>query len=296
MIYKPRRIKGIAIGTTLIVLLAVVNYWNVQRALEGQINLSTFWRGLFTFLSMPLAGFVAYRIHGITALRYIVSRDGMIIRWAGVRHFVPMQEIERVVPASEIQERVGFFGIAWPGCWVGPIRAKGLGTGKSYSAVPPSRQLLVITSEAIYGISPSEPGVFLTGFWARHHLGVIRRWEPRSEESGVRLWPIWKDRYVLSLLLAALVINLAVFGYTSAAYPGLPPILSSRLSMLGVTGRPGARVEVFALPALGMLFTGVDAVLGMVLYRKERTLAYVSFGFAVLVQLLILNAAARIVF
>ena len=281
-------------GLGLIALLLVLVVWNVQGILGGAINLVAFERGMVATLCLLLLCLVAYRTYGILSLQYVVSRDGVIIRWAGIRHFLPMRAIERVVPASDVEERTLFWGLAWPGCWVGKIRVRRLGTGRAYGTLPPSRQLLIITSDALYGISPADARGFLAGFRIRQELGALHPWEPRREESGVIIWPVWSDRYVQLTLLAAFMANLALFGYICAIYPSLSPILPLYFDAMGRVVRLGTRIEVLSLPGIGMILALVDTALGTFLYWKERTCARFLFGFAALIQLLIWNAAARV--
>jgi len=294
MIWRPQRLKGLGMGLVLLTTLFLLDVWNLQQIIEKPINLVTFFRGLGALLSVPLLGVVGYGMYGVATLHYRVNRDGLIIRWADIRHFVPMEKIERVVWAFEMEGRKSFWGLAWPGCWIGRVIIRDLGMVRAYATAPPSRQLLVVTSEGTFGISPADVDDFLFDFQAKRNLGALHRWEQETVRSGVLAWPIWTDRCVQLLLSTALLANLALLGHICAVYPNLSPILPLHFDAQGQADRLGIRTEIFVLPAIGLLIAIVNAGLGLFLYRREKTCAYLFFGFAVLIQLLIWTATVHI--
>ncbi|MGD8820547.1 MAG: DUF1648 domain-containing protein, partial [Anaerolineae bacterium] len=88
------------------------------------------------------------------------------------------------------------------------------------------------------------------------------------------------------LLGAAIVVNLGLFGYLSARFPGLDVQLPLHFNAEGMVDRIGNKTELFALPIIGLLILGVNLVLGLILYRRERAGSYLLWGAAAAVQTL----------
>jgi uncharacterized membrane protein len=86
------------------------------------------------------------------------------------------------------------------------------------------------------------------------------------------------------LLGAAVLVNLALFGYLSARFPGLDFQLPLHFNNLGYVDRIGAKVELFALPIIGLIILGTNLVLGLLLYRRERAGSYLLWGSSAVVQ------------
>jgi len=97
------------------------------------------------------------------------------------------------------------------------------------------------------------------------------------------------------LLGAALAINLILFGFLAARLPNLDPQLPLHFNSLGQADRIRPKIELFALPVIGLLILGANLVLGLVFYRRERAGAYLLWGGAAAVQALFWLAATSIV-
>ena len=64
---------------------------------------------------------------------------------------------------------------------------------------------------------------------------------------------------------------------------------------LGLADRIGTKVELFALPIIGLIILGTNLVLGLVLYRRERAGSYLLWGAAAAAQALFWLATFSIV-
>ena len=99
-------------------------------------------------------------------------------------------------------------------------------------------------------------------------------------------WPLWTDQTAWALLGLAVVLNLGLFGYLSARFPGLDFQLPLHFNNQGMADRIGAKVELFALPIIGLIILGTNLILGLLLYRRERAGSYLLWGAAAAAQAL----------
>jgi hypothetical protein len=64
---------------------------------------------------------------------------------------------------------------------------------------------------------------------------------------------------------------------------------------MGQPDRIGTKIELFALPIIGLIILGTNLGLGLLLYRRERAGSYLLWGAAAAVQALFWLAAFSIV-
>jgi hypothetical protein len=156
-------------------------------------------------------------------------------------------------------------------------------------------QLLLITPGRAFAISPGDLQGFQEAFKARQELGPNRLVEAQVVRAPWLTWPFWTDQTAWLLLAAAAVINLGLFAYLSARFPGLDFQLALHFDSLGQADRIGTKMELFTLPIIGLIILAVNLGLGLILYRRERAGSYLLWGAAGVVQVLFWLAAFSIV-
>jgi hypothetical protein len=247
--------------------------------LNQQINFLSFLVGLLVLMSLPVLVVLAYQTLNCATLRYHLDRNGIAIRWGGTERLIPIDEIQQILPGrlaqGEILHRRGW---RWPGHERGVGRLSGIGLVRFLATRPWPDQLLLVTSRQAFGISPRDPERFLQAFAARRELGPNRRLEPEARHSRWLTWPFWTDHTAWVLLGAALIVNLGLFAFLSARFPGLDLQLPLHFNNLGQADRIGGKTELFALPIIGLIILGTNLVLGLALYKRERAGAYLLWG------------------
>jgi len=173
--------------------------------------------------------------------------------------------------------RVRVRGIKWPGYLVGRGQIEGIGRTLFYATEPVAAQLLVVTPTLAYSISPANADGFLDAFEIRHHMGPIQLLSYERRQPEILSWPIWRDRLAHLLLALGLGANLMLFGYHSWRYPAL------------------GRVDVFRLPAIGLVALVANSCLGILIHSRQRVGAYLLWGGAIAVQLLSWLVASNII-
>jgi hypothetical protein len=261
-----------------------------------EINFLTSVMGLILLLSIPLLLVLIYQTLNWASLRYRLDRNGVTVRWFGAKQIIPIRNIQRIVQGQELGDTVvRRRGLHWPGHERGMGLVPGIGRTYFFATRPLSEQLLLITPGRAYGISPSDPEEFLKGFAARREMGPNRLLEQEIHRDRWLTLPLWKDQTAWVLLSAALVVNLGLFGYLCVRFPGLDFQLPLHFNSLGQPDRIGTKMELFALPIIGLIILSTNVTLGLALYRRERAGSYLLWGAAAAVQALFWLATFSIV-
>jgi hypothetical protein len=289
------------VGLLLIMPIVAVDMWLFNLLMERsigtqQINFLTFVMGLLIVLSVPTAMVLVYQIASWLTLRYGLDRNGVAVRWFGTEQIIPIRNIQRIVLGRELGSTViRRRGLRWPGHERGEGMVPGIGLTQFLSTRPMEDQLLLVTPGRAFAISPKDPQSFLDGFEARREMGPNRLLEQGVRRAPWLSWTLWTDQTALTLVGAAVVINLGLFAYLCARFPGLDFQLPLHFNRFGDADRIATKMELFALPIIGLIILGTNLGVGLSLYRRERAGSYLLWGAAAAVQALFWLAAFSIV-
>jgi hypothetical protein len=271
--------------------------WLINDSIRPQeIRFLSYLAGLLVLLSLPVLAVLAYQVVSCLTLRYHLDRNGVLVRWAGNEQVIPIREIQQIVHGRELRNpAVRRRGLRWPGHERGEGMVPGIGRTRFLATQPLEGQLLLVTPGLAFAISPQNLPEFLQGYAARQELGPNRLLERELRRARWSAWPIWTDETAWVLLGAAMAINLALFGYLSIRFPGLDYLLPLHFNNLGQADRIGTKMELFALPIIGLIILATNLILGLVLYRRERAGSYLLWGAATAAQALFWLATFSIV-
>ena len=283
---------GVIVGLDALLLHLLLG----ESIREQQISFFTFLMAMLVVLSVPVLLLAVYHTVSLLTLRYRLDRNGVYVRWFGSRQVIPIRDIQRIIDGSELGGVVvRRRGLHWPGHERGVGMVPGIGRTQFLASQPLTGQLLLVTPGSAFGISPQDPEGFLKAFEARRELGPNRLLEQEVHHARWLTWSLWKDSTAWMLVGAAVVINLGLFGYLAALFPGLDFQLPLHFNSLGQPDRIGTKMELFALPIIGLIILGTNLALGVLLYRRERAGSYLLWGAAAAVQALFWLAAVSII-
>jgi hypothetical protein len=286
----------LVIGPILALDIWLLNVLLGQSIPSQEIDVFTFVVGLIVLLSIPLLLVLLYQTLSWSTLRYHLDRNGVTVRWFGAEQVIPIRDIQRIIQGHDLGDTVvRRRGLHWPGHERGMGLVPGIGRTYFLATRPLSDQLLLITPGRAYAISPNDPEGFLKGFEARREMGPNRLLEQELHRDRWLTWPLWTDQTAWALIGVALVVNLGLFGYLCLRFPGLDFQLPLHFNSLGQPDRIGTKMELFALPIIGLIILGTNMALGLVLYRRERAGSYLLWGAAAAVQALFWLATFSIV-
>ena len=148
----------------------------------------------------------------------------------------------------------------------------------------PEEIVYVRTPSATYAVSPQDPARF---------MAEVERFRQSAKPGGsetvqrdiVGSHPIWADRVAQLLALAAVVINLALWGYVFAVYQDLSPQITIEFPPLGEVTDVHSRNELLVIPAAALAVLAVNLVAGLAFQWRERAATYLLLSGSVFLQL-----------
>ncbi len=295
MDFPVDRRLGLAIGVGLLLLLVAADGWIVRVVRQRPLDLGTFLLALLLVGSLLLLGLLLYWLDGLLRAGYNLDRNRLVIRWGATRQVIPMANVVRVIPGSQVRERVRFRGVRWPGYQMGYGEAETLGPVLFYATAPLERQVWISTPALTYAISPADLEGFSEALRVRLEMGPTQMVDQVSEQPAIFSWAFWSDRLGVGLLMSGGLLLLLLVGFLCWRYPSLPDQVPLRVNAAGEAGGWVRRIRVFYLPLIGLLTLLANTTLGFLLYRRERVAAYLLWAGSLIVQVLVWVAAVGIV-
>lgn len=112
-------------------------------------------------------------------------------------------------------------------------------------------------------------------------------------EPGI-LTRLRSDYALIALLALAVLVNFALLGFLLVRYDAIPDPLPLHFDASGLPDRIGSKSDILALPSIGLIVFGMNAVLGLLAYRKERAATMLLTAGSVFVQILMWLAALNV--
>lgn len=297
MSFTPPRLPGLLLGILfLIVLLGSTTYAASELAVAAISPWIVLWV-LVPLLSVPLAGLVVYRLYGLLSATYRLDRNGFYLAWGLAREQIPLADLERPRLILDVPGRwLPHEGLWWPGCVVGQGWVEGVGRVDFFATTPPQGMVLLSAGERHLVISPPDPVGFVEAFTQAVRLGSLEPIPAISQRPDFLFNRVWADRVARLLIALGLALSLLLLGYLALRAPDLPPRVAFGFDPAGSPDRWAPPGRLLLLPLIGGLCWVVDLAAGMWLYRREsdRLLAYVVWGAAAFVGLLLWGAALQL--
>jgi len=292
-IERPSRAAGTAIGTALFAVALVLAIALLARAISWPAS----WPGFLAYLGAGvlavLAATFGFWAWACSSMRYVLDHQGLSIRWGPVTHFLPMSSITAVTPGkAEMRPRIS--GVGWWGYHIGSGEVEGVGPVVFFSTHRSAEELVYVrTASVAYGLSPQDPGRF---------AAEIERFQSAEDDEGpaeatirreqIAAHPIWADRIAQYLALAAIAVNVALWGYVLAIYPDLNNEITIEFPPIGDITTLRARSEFLRIPTAASVILGVNLLAGLIFEWKERAATYLVLSGTLFFQVLFFIGAA----
>lgn len=286
---------GSQTGLLFIIGLALLDIIALIVMTSQPIGPLTFFLSLIILGSVPLIALIGYQLYGLARSGYDVDRNCVTIQWGAIRQIVPLESVQRIMLGVEVETPLRQFrGWRWPGLMQGHCEVPEAGLTLFYSSASWPQQLILVTPALSYAISPVDAAGFIESIKARYELGPTQAVAQTTQHPALYDWPLWRDRVAWGLVGAGLALCLLLFGLVCFRYPDLPPALSLHYDVFGRPDRSGPLSQAFLLPLIGLTALGANIALGTWLYRREQMAAYLLWGGAVIVQVLLWVSAVNI--
>jgi hypothetical protein len=256
----------------------------IAKAVTWPVSATQFVAIVGAIVLFLLAGLFAFWACACHTLRYVLDRGGLTIVWGTLSHFIPMERVEGL-SAGRGEDQPHLWGLSWPGLHVG----RGLLDGQEalfYSTHrSPEEIVYVRTPTVTYAVSPQDPPRFIE---------EVERFRQAARPGGtesvqrdvIGSHPIWADRLAQWLALAAVLINLALWGYIFAIYPDLSPQITIEFPPLGEIADVHSRNDILKIPAAALAVLAVNLIAGLGFQWRERAATYLLLTGSVFLQIL----------
>lgn len=286
----PIRSPGLFAGYALMgVLLALIVSLLLLLG-AAPLNLLAFFWALLLLLALAAFFAVSFWTSALGVARYTVDDESLYLSWGRRRRRIPLAHITGIAEGAGCRV-AGWRGLRWPGHEIGAGRLL-LPDGTVlpltvYATRPLRQQLLVLTPEAAYSISPAD-AAFAGKLRALVSAAQAADMPAAAVESslGPLDTPLWADRRALRLLAGGLALNLLLFALVAALQDSLPAAVPLRPGDAGRVAPTGSAAALFLIPLAGFLFWLADGLLGYAAYRdpERRPVAFLVWGAGALLQ------------
>lgn len=285
--------SGIAAVAACVAVFAAA----VGAAVVLPITLLTVLCALLAIGAAALVPWLVLNLRNLTQLSYALDRNAFVIRCGDLSEVVPMGDVQHLVPAKDIAARLKVRRAPLPGWWIGTGRHATLPGIHFYANAPLARQVVLVTPDASYAISPYDLEAFQEAFEQRHTMRPTQAVQAARLEPPILRAAFLRDRVARGLLVIALLANIALFAAAAARFPALSGSVPLHFNLLGAADRFGPPSQLFLPAFIGLAVLLVNALLGAVLYRAgDRLAAYLAWGGAIVVQALFVVAVITIGF
>jgi len=283
-IERPRRILGTVLPALPSAIAAGLALALVAKAATWPVSATQFAAIVAAIVLFALAGLFAFWGYACYSLHYVLDSRGLTIVWGTLRHFIPMERIEGL-SAGRGEDRPRLRGLSWPGLHVGRGWLDDRDTLFYSTHSSPEEIVYVRTPVVTYAVSPQDPARF---------IDEVERFKEAAPSGGTESvqrdaiggHPIWADRVAQWLALAAVLINLALWGYIFAIYPDLNETITIEFPPLGEITDVHSRNEILWIPAAALAVLAVNLIAGLGFQWRERAATYLLLTGSVFLQLL----------
>ncbi len=283
-IERPRRILGTVLPALPSAVAAGLALALVAKATTWPVSATQFAAIVAAIVLFVLAGLFAFWAYACYSLHYALDSRGLTIVWGTLRHFIPMERIEGL-SAGRGEDRPHLQGLSWPGLHVGRGQLDDRDALFYSTHSSPEEIVYVRTPAVTYAVSPQDPPRF---------IDEVERFKQAGRTGGTESvqrdviggHPIWADRVAQWLALAAVLINLALWGYIFAIYPDLNETITIEFPPLGEITDVHSRNEILWIPAAALAVLAINLIASLGFQWRERAATYLLLTGSVFLQLL----------
>ncbi len=283
-IERPRHILGTVLPALPSAVAAGLALALVAKAATWPVSATQFAAIVAAIVLFVLAGLFAFWAYACYSLHYALDSRGLTIVWGTLRHFIPMERIEGL-SAGRGEDQPRLRGLSWPGLHVGRGQLDDQDALFYSTHSSPEEIVYVRTPAVTYAVSPQDPPRF---------IDEVERFKQAGRTGGTESvqrdviggHPIWADRVAQWLALAAVLINLALWGYIFAIYPDLNETITIEFPPLGEITDVHSRNEILWIPAAALAVLAINLIAGLGFQWRERAATYLLLTGSVFLQLL----------
>lgn len=295
-VFYPPMLAGRIYHIIAIIVLSVAGLWglwNTTRAQEGTVFLLQLTPMV---LAVTLVPFLSYRLYTLYSAHYTLEREHLHLRWGWRLETIPMNNIEWILPVSDLETPLRLPWLRWPGAILG-YRHLPDGRLVEFLATQKQKMMLIGTPERIFAISPNDPNAFLLAHQRLIELGSLNPSTSRSVHPSFLFARVWKSLIARYLLIIGAILSLALLIWTRLAVDQISHI-SLGYTPDGIPNEPLPAIQLLLLPILSISAYLINSILGFVFYRRDdqQSWAYLLWGNSILMAAIFFIAIYRMLY
>lgn len=244
-----------------------------------------------------LAAWILFHARGLNNTSYALDRNAFVIRYGSISEVIPMGEAQRVLPARELAADLKLRKFPLTDWWIGTGHAPGLPPIHFYANAPLENQLVLITPDKAYAISPFDTEALMDAFVARHEMRPTQAVQHTRVLPSFLRWEIWQNGLAQFLLAGLGVCAFLLMALAAGRFPVLRGSIPLHFTAAGLADRFAAVNQIFTPALFGVGLIVLNALIGFSLLRRgERAAAYLAWGGGILVALAFAGAILTIGF
>lgn len=286
-IYDPPKRSGQVFLAGMVLLsfsIGLFSMWGAFNSGFSPITIVYIIVLLLSFIGMFL---FFYWIYALRNAAYSLEREGIHIRWGLRIEDIPMQSVEWVAPATELNTKPPLPWFTVPGAVLG-IRRFPDGTQIEYLASTTKNMILIKSNGKIFGISPKDGSGFLDVYQRIIEMGSISPIEARSIQPSFLFARIWRSRFARILIIVSVFFNAALWIFTSFVISTNEQIHLGNAAV-NTTGSMVPSSNVIIIPLLNTFFVLINFLAGVYFFRAKDSMPYAYLLWICNVILPILN-------
>ncbi len=279
----PPRSTGRAYSLGLfVVLIGLVVSLFVLIISEAIIFVTFLWV-LLLLATLPAILVVVYWRSSLSHSRYRVEDSILRIEWGRIKFSLPLEQIKFLAKRETSHRFETFRGMRWPGFATGKgqlVTDQSVTDAYILSTTPSERQLLIVTKDIAFVISPADPDDFITCIEALNTHEVDHTRALESEFPYVPESSFFKDRVSQTMIMIAILSNLALFGFLVAMMGQLQSEVPLHFDASGAIDLFGSPADLLLLPIIGLIAWSLALALGGYYYflEEEASFAQIIWG------------------
>lgn len=284
-------------GLGILLILALLDIGYIALTLSTPITPLLIIRILLVLVNLAVTGIVLYGLISANGARYSMDRNRIVIQWGATTEIIPLVNVERIVYGSKLGPVKNFRGMRWPGFWVGSGDFDEIGATRFFCTTTIEKQLVIVTKETCYAISPENPERFIHHYSTQMNLQPSAEFQQTTIQPAVPLPDLLSDRAAHLLLASGGILCLALVFYVSAVYGKLPILIPLHYGLNGTPDRFGIPLNLLTMAGLGTLAWLAGGIAGILIYHRtrEKMAAYLLWGAASGLQILLWAAISGLI-
>lgn len=263
--FPPRR-NGFILHFILLLTFLVGSFWLFNQASRTPIGPLFAVYMLVIFLLAAAVPFLTYRLYSLLRSSYAFRPGILRLTWGLREEEIPLVNINWISMADNLEYRVPFPLLRWPGSILG-IRRLDRRSDIEFMASQRDGLVVIETSRHLYAISPEDPEAFLQAFQRASEIGYFDPIRGQSVHPTAIVETAWQNRRARSLLAVSFLFGLA-FAAWIVLY--VQPQASVTYT-LGNTDRIVNGTQVLLLPVLNGFYFFFNLLVGLFFFRREET-------------------------